>query len=78
MRIVHVLLLVGCSARPPAVADSGQVSDYQKQRDGVTITLAHGSLRLQALAPRVIRVRFSAKGLAGESGIGGENLGEFG
>lgn len=52
------LFLALLLAAPPAVADS--VTSYQKLPDGVTVALAHGSLLLQALAPRVIRVRYSA------------------
>jgi alpha-D-xyloside xylohydrolase len=39
-----------------------QAAPVHKQPDGLTVTLAHGALRVEALAPDVIRVRYSANG----------------
>lgn len=45
-----------------APCQAASVTSWQKQPDGVTLKLTTGSLRLQALTPKIVRVRFSPMG----------------
>ncbi len=59
-----LVLVVAFSITPVSVAQTrwqtlGDVSSYEKRTDGIEIQAQHGRVRITALAPTVVRVRYS-------------------
>ena len=61
MKHPFTMIALAALSTGPAFCQSA-VTSWQKQPDGVTIKLTKGALRLQALAPKIVRVRFSPTG----------------